>query len=113
MASDLLSITETAQVMRVSPRTLFAWRCRAYGPVPVRVGRRLIRYRAAEIERFLAEEHNGMVDECLARADLARAEDDRRPLPGSPARAAQDGWSVQSPAGSNQHLVGHAGRTRT
>jgi predicted DNA-binding transcriptional regulator AlpA len=111
MMTDLLSIEETAEALRVSPRTLFGWRCKAYGPIPVRVGPRLIRYRAAEVERFLAEQHNEMIDECISRADEDHTQG-ARPLPGSPAREGQESWTVQSPAGSNQRLVSHSGRTR-
>jgi excisionase family DNA binding protein len=50
----LLTEIETAEYLRVKPETLTTWRCTQRYALPyVRVGRS-IRYRASDVEKFLA-----------------------------------------------------------
>jgi len=50
----LMSESDVAEVFRITPRTLRAWRRRGYGPAHVHVGK-FIRYWPAEVERFIAD----------------------------------------------------------
>lgn len=50
--SDLLTPQETAEVLRVHQRTLRRWRSLRYGPPSHRIGR-LIRYRRADLDRWI------------------------------------------------------------
>ena len=52
--SELMDTREAAAVLGVQPRTLEAWRLRGSGPRYVQVGR-LVRYRRATLEQWLAE----------------------------------------------------------
>jgi len=52
MESDLLTPTEAAKVLRVSPATLPRWRWAGDGPDFVRIGRS-IRYRREDLEKFV------------------------------------------------------------
>jgi len=54
LASDLLDELETASLLNVSRNTLRNWRCLGRGPQYVRLGdSRMIRYRRADIERYI------------------------------------------------------------
>ncbi len=53
--SDLLNTIEAARYLRVSDRTLTAWRTRGGGPVYNRVGARMVRYHIGALDAFLAE----------------------------------------------------------
>lgn len=55
MPESLLTTAEAATILGTSPRTLEDWRFRGGGPVYRKVGRRLVRYSAADLERFLAD----------------------------------------------------------
>jgi predicted DNA-binding transcriptional regulator AlpA len=52
--TDLLTIAEAAEVVRVPVATLRYWRYLGAGPRSFRVGRRVV-YRRGEIEAWLAE----------------------------------------------------------
>lgn len=53
-SNKLLTETEAAQRLGVSPITLRVWRHTGRGTIPfVRLGKRSIRYRAEDIERFI------------------------------------------------------------
>jgi excisionase family DNA binding protein len=52
--SELLTAAETAAYLRIPVETLYQWRSHGIGPRAARVGRHL-RYRRAEIDRWLAE----------------------------------------------------------
>jgi predicted site-specific integrase-resolvase len=53
MVQKLLREREAAELLGVAPATLTSWRCRQTYPLPfVRVGR-CIRYREADLERFV------------------------------------------------------------
>jgi excisionase family DNA binding protein len=54
---ELLTIDELAAYLDVPVTTLYLWRSRGQGPPGLKVGRR-IRYRAADVTRWL-EEQNG------------------------------------------------------
>lgn len=45
---------EVAEAAGVHPRTLGVWARRGYGPRPVRLGPRTLRYRRADVETWLA-----------------------------------------------------------
>jgi hypothetical protein len=52
---QLLSTRDAGAFLRVSPRTLEDWRLRGGGPLFRKLGRRLVRYRRADLEAFLAD----------------------------------------------------------
>ena len=52
--SDLLTIPEVAERLRVPPATLRYWRTRGEGPKGFKVGRRVV-YRADVVERWVVE----------------------------------------------------------
>jgi predicted DNA-binding transcriptional regulator AlpA len=52
---DLLQATEVAEILRISPITLANWRSRRKGPRFVRVGQRMVRYRRADLDRFITD----------------------------------------------------------
>ena len=55
MADDLLDQRQAAARLGLpSARTLEAWRLRGYGPPFLRLSPRLVRYRASDIDRWLA-----------------------------------------------------------
>ncbi len=51
----LLREGDAAELLTVSPRTLADWRYTGGGPRYIRLSGRAIRYRLAELERFIAE----------------------------------------------------------
>ena len=51
---DLLSEKEAAEVLGCGFRTLRNWRAKRGGPRFVKVGQRLVRYRRADLEAFIA-----------------------------------------------------------
>lgn len=55
MAEPLLTTGQAAAYLGTSPRTLEDWRLRGGGPVYRKVGRRLVRYDAADLERFVGD----------------------------------------------------------
>ena len=59
---ELMDTRQAAAVLGVQPRTLEAWRLRGSGPRYVQVGR-LVRYRRAAIERWLAERERSSTSE--------------------------------------------------
>jgi len=52
---DLLTETEAARVLKVSPRTLRRWRAVSEGPPWTRLGPRQVRYRRAALQKWLEE----------------------------------------------------------
>ena len=54
---QLWSIEQAAAFLKLSPKTLYGWRCRKYGPPSYRLGNK-VRYRPSEIEAWL--DSNGM-----------------------------------------------------
>jgi excisionase family DNA binding protein len=104
---ELLTIKQVAAILGISERTLLNLRHRAQRPAPIRIGQRHIKFRRSEVEAYIVDCEKITVNECIVAAEERAA-----PLPGSPAREGQESWTVQSPAGSNQSLVGHPGRTR-
>lgn len=50
----LLSQKRVATMLSVSPRALEAWRIRGEGPAFIRISKRCIRYRRADVEAWLA-----------------------------------------------------------
>jgi len=51
---QLLSIQEVAKAFGVPVSTVYGWRARRQGPPSVRLGKH-VRYRAADVEKWLAE----------------------------------------------------------
>lgn len=45
---------EVAEILRVAVPTLRNWRAKQRGPVFVKLGLRAVRYRVADVERFIA-----------------------------------------------------------
>jgi len=64
---DLITTREAAAMLGVAPRTLEGWRLRGGGPRYVAVGR-LVRYRRAELERWLAERERASTSDRRAQA---------------------------------------------
>ena len=56
--SDLLTIPEAAEVLRISPSTLRGWITAGNGPRTVRIGR-LVRIDRGDLERFIEDRKNG------------------------------------------------------
>ena len=52
---DLLTVREVAQRLALGTRTVWKWSRSGQLPAPVRLGNRTVRWRAAEIERFVEE----------------------------------------------------------
>lgn len=50
---DLLTTSEAAAVLKVSPGTLPTWRYRRVGPPFTRVGTRFVRYRRADLHAWI------------------------------------------------------------
>lgn len=58
-AAELFDTQATAAVLGMSPGTLVNWRASGEGPPFVRLGARRVRYRRADLERWLRERtHN-------------------------------------------------------
>jgi excisionase family DNA binding protein len=55
MTERLLTTSEAATYLGTSPRTLEDWRLKGGGPVYRKVGRRLVRYQAADLARFVED----------------------------------------------------------
>jgi excisionase family DNA binding protein len=53
----LLTVEELAELLQVPRATVYQWRSTGRGPRGVRVGRH-VRYRRAEVERWLAEQED-------------------------------------------------------
>ncbi|WP_425408222.1 helix-turn-helix transcriptional regulator [Hyphococcus sp.] len=51
--TQLLTESEAADVLGVSPRTLSNWRCRGGGPDYVKMGSKAIRYRLDDLNEFI------------------------------------------------------------
>lgn len=52
---ELLDTAKTAEILTVHPQTLATWRMIGEGPPFVRVGRKNIRYRASDVERWIED----------------------------------------------------------
>jgi excisionase family DNA binding protein len=55
LRQDLLTVREVAQRLALGTRTVWKWSRSGQLPAPVRLGNRTVRWRAAEIERFVEE----------------------------------------------------------
>jgi excisionase family DNA binding protein len=53
---ELLTEKELASLLKVSARTLRAWRDAGEGPPAIKIGRRAIRYRRSDVERWLEQQ---------------------------------------------------------
>ncbi len=52
---NLLTASEVADILQVSPRTLASWRANSPDDLPfVRIGDRTVRYRRDDVEDFIA-----------------------------------------------------------
>ena len=56
LAADLLTPRETAKLLGIRWETLCRWRKRNQGPPFIKAGQRYVRYRRADVERWLAGE---------------------------------------------------------
>jgi excisionase family DNA binding protein len=63
----LLTQTETAELLRLSERTLERWRVQGGGPVFCKLGKRVL-YRQADLEKWIASHAVGSTSEasCLS-----------------------------------------------
>lgn len=52
--SDLLDEKEAARYLKLATTTLRNWRAAREGPVALKIGRRAVRYRFADLEAFIA-----------------------------------------------------------
>jgi excisionase family DNA binding protein len=52
---DLLTVREVAQRLALGTRTVWKWSRSGQLPAPIRLGNRTVRWRAAEIDRFVQE----------------------------------------------------------
>lgn len=57
--SELLRPREAAERLRLSPRTLDRWRISGDGPPFVRLGRRAVAYRVADLEQWITANTSG------------------------------------------------------
>jgi excisionase family DNA binding protein len=75
----LLSESEAADHLGVSPRTLANWRSRGGGPAYVRVGGKAVRYRFADLQEFVEESirrHTSEYEEDDDDEDLDESDED-------------------------------------
>ena len=61
MDQKFLSPAELAEALGISVRTIYNWRVRGFGPVGIKLGRRVL-YRQAEVEEWLARLPTNAVD---------------------------------------------------
>jgi predicted DNA-binding transcriptional regulator AlpA len=72
MAEELLDQRQAATRLGLpSARTLEAWRHRGYGPPFIRLSPRLVRYRACDIDRWLAARIVGASHPAVDERELA------------------------------------------
>ncbi len=55
LTTSLLTTYQVSTVLGLQPATLKKWRVLGTGPKFVRVGKRTIRYRLADVKRFIAD----------------------------------------------------------
>lgn len=55
LSSQLLSTAQVSSLLNLRAATLKKWRVLGTGPKYIRVGRRAIRYRLADVKRFIAD----------------------------------------------------------
>jgi predicted DNA-binding transcriptional regulator AlpA len=58
-ASQLLDTAQVSNLLNLRAATLKKWRVLGTGPKYVRVGKRTIRYRLADVKRFIADSTAG------------------------------------------------------
>ena len=94
-ATELLTLTETAAVLRTTVATLRYWRHLGVGPDGFRLGRRVV-YRRGDVDRWLTEQQ---------QAQFPRREGHSRPLDDDalPRHLAKAGYAAYIPP---PHLVG-------
>lgn len=54
-SSELLTVDELADYLKVPKGTVYAWRARQYGPPATKLGKQL-RYQWADVQRWLDEQ---------------------------------------------------------
>ncbi|MFG3410463.1 helix-turn-helix transcriptional regulator [Streptomyces sp. NPDC048142] len=54
-SGSLMTPGQAAEYMGVAVSTLANWRCRGEGPPFVKAGKRAVRYRVADLDRWLSE----------------------------------------------------------
>lgn len=69
--TTLLTIEETARILRHSPRTLYEWRKRGFGPAPLDLNGRIL-YRQSDVESFIARRASQAASNYLAIAEAGR-----------------------------------------
>ena len=54
MAEDeLLTVAELAELLKVTPQTIYAWRAERHGPPAVKLNDRAIRFRRCDVDAWL------------------------------------------------------------
>lgn len=53
---DFLTTLEVAQALQVSKPTLDGWRCKGCGPKFTKLGKRLVRYKWADVRQWLEKQ---------------------------------------------------------
>jgi excisionase family DNA binding protein len=79
--ADLLTQDEAAKFLRLPPRTLETWRVRGGGPRYIKISRRSVRYRRADLDAWVA-----------SRARDHTAQPEPRPSPCRPLLFAHIPW---------------------
>jgi len=51
---ELMDINDLAGIVHAPVRTLYEWHQRGYGPMPARIGKKLM-YRKVDVERFVED----------------------------------------------------------
>jgi len=62
IASDLLTVEQAAEYLGVKPQTLAAWRCNRRYPLPYVLVGRCVRYRRADLDKFISSRTVGAVE---------------------------------------------------
>lgn len=55
--AEYMTTTEVADRLRVPPATLRYWRMKGLGPQSVKIGPKHVRYRATDVDAYLAAAH--------------------------------------------------------
>ena len=53
LPDELLMQDRVARILIVEEKTLETWRSRGGGPVYIKIGARLVRYRASDVQKFI------------------------------------------------------------
>ena len=54
--SDVLTLRQLAEWLKVRPKTIYNWRAAGTGPPAAKVGGKFLRFRRADVEEWLASQ---------------------------------------------------------